>query len=220
MIARKFSQLDSGRGPGFLNKVCGITNLEDARLSVELGANCLGFNFYPQSPRFVTPRVAARIIEGLPQDVLFLGITVLGRDGADLWREVRERLDGVQVHGAQDETELAGFGTMPLLVAVSPAQAERFPNRSLIVDTSWGTGRLASWEEVARLRRPFVLSGGLTPDNVTEAICILRPVGVDVCSGVESSPGLKDHEKLSRFMGAVRSTGCLALACERKGSEE
>ncbi len=219
MMSRKFRQLDSDGGSGFLSKVCGITNLEDARLSVELGANCLGFNFYPPSPRFVTPEAAAGMIGSLPQDVLFFGITVLGRDGEDLWREIRDLLDGVQVHGAQEERELAGFDTMPLLVAVSPAQAERFPDRSLIVDTSWGTGRLASWKEVARLRRPFVLSGGLTPDNVTEAICILRPAGVDVCSGVEGSPGLKDHEKLSRFMGAVRSTGRLAGDCRRRGSE-
>jgi phosphoribosylanthranilate isomerase len=217
--SRKSWQLDSDGRDGFLVKVCGITNLEDARLSVELGANCLGFNFYPLSPRFVTPQAAARMIEKLPRDVSFFGITVLGRDGEDLWREIEGLLDGVQVHGAQGEDQLAGFGTMPLLVAVSPAQAERFSDRSLIVDTSWGTGRLASWEEVARLQRPFVLSGGLTPDNIAEAICILRPAGVDVCSGVERSPGLKDREKLSRFMGAVHSTGNLAHECDLKGSE-
>ena len=102
--------------------------------------------------------------------------------------------------------------------AAAVTACEEFPNRSVIVDTSWGTGRLTSWEQVARIRRPFVLSGGLTADNVADAICILRPLGVDVCSGVERSPGRKDPEKLSRFLAAVRNSVCLAGADERKGS--
>jgi phosphoribosylanthranilate isomerase len=218
VVSRKFSELDSGNDSRFLSKVCGITNLEDALLSVELGANCLGFNFYPKSPRFLKPQAAARIIEKLPQEVIFFGIMVLGRDGAGVWRELEGLLDGLQVHGARDDAELAEFGDMPLLVAIAPDQAEEFPNRSVIVDTSWGTGRLTSWEQVARIRRPFVLSGGLTADNVADAICILRPLGVDVCSGVERSPGRKDPEKLSRFLAAVRNSVCLAGADERKGS--
>lgn len=191
--------------PCFLSKVCGLTNLEDALFAVEHGANCLGFNFYPKSPRFVTPRAAADLIEHLPTEVLVFGICVVGRQGSELWREVDGLLDGIQVHGAKEDRELTVFGDRRLLIAVSPAQADSFPGRSLIIDTSWGTGRLASWKEAARLRRPFVLSGGLTPENVAEAIRALKPVGVDVCSGVERVPGRKDREKLARFMDAVRT---------------
>lgn len=202
-------------------KVCGLTYSGDALLAVELGANCLGFNFYPMSPRFVTPEAAARIIDSLPEEILIFGITVVGRESSELWREVDDRLDGVQVHGARNEADLAEFGNRRLLVAVSPAEAACFPERELIIDTSWGTGRLAPWDEVARLDRPFVLSGGLTPENVGDAIRVLKPTGVDVCSGVERTPGRKDPEKLARFLGAIRrSLGGAGATVDEEGATD
>ncbi len=196
--------LAPGTDPRFLSKVCGITNLEDARLSLELGANCLGINFYSKSPRFVEHRAAARLIGELPAKVRVIGVVVLGAGDPEPWRDLADRLDAIQVHGAAGEEDLEVFEGRRLLVAVAPSQADRFPNYPVIVDTSWGTGQLASWEEAARIARPFVLSGGLTPENVAEAMGRLRPVGVDVCSGVERAPGRKDPAKLARFLEEVR----------------
>ena len=196
--------------PPFLVKVCGITNAEDARICADCGVSGLGFNFFPESSRFVTPEAAAHVIAGLPSGILVYGVVVLGRDGSELWSEIGDLLDGIQVHGAQSEEDLRRFGDRRLLVAVSPVEAGRFSHFPLIIDTSWGTGQLACWEEVARLDRPFVLSGGLRPENVGEAIQKLQPIGVDVCSGVERSPGRKDPDRVARFMEVVRGTGRLS----------
>ncbi len=179
-------------------KVCGITTLEDALLSVKLGANALGFNFYRKSPRYICPGQAAQIIARLPREILAVGV-VVGRPG----EAEMSCTPALQLHGLRSEEELADIPNR-VFVAVSPEETNLFRAREIIVDGSWGTGKKADWESLLGLSRPYILSGGLTPENVGEAIMKLRPYGVDVCSGVESSPGRKDPDKLRIFLGEVQ----------------
>lgn len=201
----------------FVIKVCGITSLEDAVLSVTAGANALGFNFYPGSPRFIEPAEAAQIIEKLPQKVLKVGVAVTGfplevHDGKqsqlDIWNPGELELAGfgaIQIHGASSSAEVPDL-KIRTFVATSPERASEFPNHEIVVDTSWGSGTLADWDLILKvLDRPYILSGGLTPENVGEALQKLRPDGVDVCSGVEKSPGRKDPSKLESFLSIARS---------------
>jgi len=193
-------------------KVCGITNLEDALLSAEAGANALGFNFYPKSPRFIKPAEAADIIRKLPEKVLSVGIVVTGC-GAEKdpgttspFRYLNEaKIAAVQIHGAHSAHEIPELG-LRTLIATSPERVSEFPNYEIVVDTSWGSGRPADWDLIlSLLDRPYVLSGGLTPQNLEEALKKLRPSGVDVCSGVEQFPGKKDPVELRAFLSIARS---------------
>lgn len=195
----------------FLIKVCGITRLEDLEAAVDLGFNAVGLNFYPRSPRFVEPLPAAKLLDRLRavagRDVLAYGVVVLPA-GRPTWPEelapVLARLDGIQVHGPGSPDEIPPFPGR-VLVAVSPETIDRFPGHRVIVDTSWGTGRKADWSRLRSLSREFVLAGGLDPSNVRQALAMLHPAGVDVCSGVELSPGRKDLARLRRFAGEVRA---------------
>jgi phosphoribosylanthranilate isomerase len=186
----------------FLVKVCGITTIEDALLAVGKGANALGFNFYPRSKRFLAPEAAAEIIEQIPPGIANFGIVVLGEPFAEIPEDWSTFLQGVQLHRVADPSRVPAFRGR-VLVAVGPDEIERFPGREVIVDTSWGRGEVADWEVLRKVRRSYILSGGLTAGNVGEAIRLLRPAGVDVCSGVESSPGRKDPEALVRFLDEV-----------------
>ena len=182
-------------------KVCGITNLEDALRSIECGANALGFNFYPRSPRFIDPDRAERIIDKLPEHVLSVGVFVVNA----LFSIAEGRWSTVQLHGLSSESEIP-MTDKRLLVATSPSDVARFPNYEIIIDTSWGTGKKAQWDTLRDVGRPFILSGGLTPANVAEAVALLDPAGVDVCSGVEMSPRKKDPLKLRAFVDAAVGT--------------
>lgn len=191
-------------------KVCGITNLDDALRSIALGANALGFNFYRKSPRYMEPQRAQRIIEKLPNSVLCVGVFVWstaiwplphGRGSAVSGQlsVVSCQLSALQLHGLSAESDVPKTNER-LFIATSPSLAPRFPNYELIIDTSWGRGKKADWEKLRDFKRPYILSGGLTSQNVSEAIRLLHPAGVDVCTGVESSPGKKDPAKLKRFL--------------------
>jgi phosphoribosylanthranilate isomerase len=199
-----------------LIKVCGITCIEDALAAVEGGANALGFNFYPPSPRFLDFRKAEGIISGLPAGVMTFAVVVLGAPpvsgaGRDAGPDASGTLCGldtyvvpgltdvIQVHGINGVTQLPGSGC-PMLIAVSPDTAPQFEDYDIIIDTSWGEGKLADWEKTSRLDRPYILSGGLNPGNIGEALSTLNPAGIDVCSGVESVPGRKDHVKMKDFL--------------------
>lgn len=182
-------------------KVCGITNADDALLCLESGADALGLNFYPNSPRFVTTDQAARILEALDGGILKIGVRVLGTDPP---REANDLVDLWQIHGARTPNDLKGFGP-DTWVAVSPEAMRIFAGHPLIVDTSWGRGIVADWSTLADCGMPYVLSGGLDCDNVAEAVRRLRPRGVDVCSGVEKEPGRKDAERVRRFMREARA---------------
>ena len=179
-------------------KICGITSLEDAQHSVGCGANALGFNFYKPSPRYLEPKEAERIMSGLPRQIMKVGIVVVDRNGNDdSWKKLP--LDAVQFYGLQRPDEIPQT-RMQVWVATSPASIREFPENRVLVDTSWGRGRKEDWDALRHLNRGFILSGGLTPENVQEAVQLLHPEGVDVCSGVESSPGVKDPLKIERFI--------------------
>lgn len=196
-------------------KICGITNLDDALRSVEYGATALGLNFYPESPRYITPRRAEEIARQLPEEVLVVAVMVVtgGRPTVDghksvcdtQWSVVGDSLSALQLHGLRSESQVPSIDKR-LFVATSASCAGQFPHQELIIDTSWGSGRKADWEELKKIDRPFILSGGLTAENVSQAIELLHPAGVDVCSGVEHIPGKKDPDKLKRFIGNTRSS--------------
>lgn len=201
-------------------KICGITNSEDALASVEAGADALGFIFYKASPRCVNPDVVRAIVKLLPPFILPVGVFV----NEDL-KVVRDVMDScglilAQLHG--DETaaycEQLGRSTMKAIrlknVSSFLALAEykgRAQVRGFVVDafseTAYGgTGQVGDWRLAAEAARtaPVLLAGGLTPNNVQDAVIKVRPYGVDVSSGVESSPGKKDHGKVKAFIDAAR----------------
>ncbi len=200
-------------------KICGITNLEDALVAVEAGADALGFVFHTQSPRCIEPAVAKRIIAQLPPFVLPVGVFV--NHEQETIRQVFDECGLVfaQLHG--DETpmfcESLGrpvFRALRLrdrgsLLALAEYKG-RMGVRGFVVDAFsseayGGTGQTVDWtlaREVAKAA-PILLAGGLTPSNVQEAIRQVQPYGVDVSSGVENRPGKKDHEKIRAFTQAV-----------------
>jgi len=189
-----------------LLKVCGITRLEDALVAVESGANALGFNFYPPSPRFISPLEAGEIIARVPAGILAFAVVVHpavpGTGEQGFWpaeEDLPSSVGAIQVHGLERATDFPAFGR-PVLVAVSLETAEEFADYDIIVDSSWGRGLVADWEKTGQLQRPYVLSGGLDPGNIEEALEKLNPAGIDVCSGVESEPGRKDPEKVRVFL--------------------
>ena len=193
-------------------KICGITAADDALHAAACGADALGFVFYTGSPRCVTPAAAAAICAGLPPFVSRVGLFV--NEDPERIRAVADEcgLDVVQLHGdepAQDCVRLSRRVVKALRVrdVASLAGHEQYAVSALLLD-AWdadrfgGTGASFNWElatGIAR-QRPVILAGGLTPDNVAEAIRQVRPYGVDVSSGVERAPGRKDPEKVARFI--------------------
>lgn len=204
-----------------LVKVCGITNLEDALAALEAGAGLLGFNFYARSPRYVSPVEARRIIEQIPAGVTCVGVFVNEPAPADVERIAREAgLGAIQLHGDESPAycqSLRGLTTIKAL-RVKPdfkvETAARFDTDAVLLDAyvageRGGTGHTFDWTLAARTRervRRLFLAGGLNPDNVATAVAAVRPYAVDVCSGVETSPGRKSHELMRRFVRAVDSS--------------
>ena len=201
-------------------KICGVTNVKDAKACAELGANMIGFNFYPQSPRYIEPGVVRRIIDAIPSEVCAVGVFVDA--SVEEIRNIAETagVKCVQLHGrSSPETcsELAGefrviraFATDPQF---RPEEISLFGDCDVLVDAHHptlrgGTGLTCDWQ-VARTTRSFarflILSGGLTKQNISQAIATVAPHAVDVCSGVESIPGVKDHQALENFTTAVRA---------------
>jgi phosphoribosylanthranilate isomerase len=196
-------------------KICGITRPDDARMAVVHGAHALGFIFWPDSPRVVSPDKAREIIAALPRAVTTVGVFV--NQSLDYIREVAKKagLAAVQLHG--DETpQFAEQIALPVIKAIAVSGAmpllDQWPSDvMMLVDARdpfrrGGTGVIADWGAAAELasRRRTLLAGGLTPDNVAGAIARVQPYGIDVSSGVEKSPGIKDHDKLAAFLAAVR----------------
>jgi phosphoribosylanthranilate isomerase len=201
-------------------KICGITTWEDARLSVDLGASALGFNFYPQSPRAISPADAWNIIRKLPPFVEAVGVFVdwppLVVDA--LARAVR--LGAVQLHGMESRADVLALGRKHRVIkAIRVRKGFRFASLSpfktadaILLDgfargLHGGTGRTLDWK-LARAASRFgriILAGGLVPGNIAEAIRVARPYAVDVATGVESRPGHKDPAKLRALFAAVES---------------
>lgn len=196
-----------------LVKVCGITNAGDARAAVEAGAGALGFNFYPKSPRYLSPADAASITAEVPAGVLKVGVFV-NESPARLAEIVREAgLDVAQLHGNE------GADDVPAGIRVWKAfrvddrfaleQLESFPAEAFLLDTPTefygGSGQTFDWTRARGGRARILLAGGLDESNVRDAIEAAQPWGVDACSRLESSPGKKDHGRMARFIAAAHS---------------
>jgi phosphoribosylanthranilate isomerase len=199
-------------------KICGITNLEDALMAAALGAHALGFVFYPESPRYVSPEAAWRIIAQLPPLVLSVGVFVDAE--AEVVRNLAglAGLDWVQLHGHEPPEYCQNLGHRVIkafrirdedsLATLADYQgaAQAFLLDTYRPDKPGGTGEPFKWSlaREAQTYGPIILAGGLTPENVTQAIKIAEPLAVDVASGVEATPGKKDPKKLQAFFAAVR----------------
>lgn len=198
-------------------KICGVTTPEDARHAAEAGADALGLNFYPKSPRFVTPVQAAAIVRALPPFTAPVGVFVQMPLRQATAIAFQLGLRGVQTYDAPPEDAFP-FAHIPSfrvkdadgLDAIRRYVAACRPAAVLVdsyVDGQLGgTGHRAPWDLLVGFDPgvPLILAGGLTPENVAEAIATVKPWGVDVASGVESAPGRKDPVKVARFIEAAR----------------
>ena len=199
-----------------LVKICGITRLTDATHAVACGVDALGFVFWPKSPRYIAPERAVEIIAALPASVTTVGVFV--NESVD---GIRAIVDGtgigvVQLHGDETPDYASALGR-PVWRAFTVERAEAMssawpPDTTVLLDASdpvrrGGTGVKVDWRRAAGIARAhrIVLAGGLTPENVVEAIETVRPFGVDVSSGVEDSPGVKNVDKIERFLTGARS---------------
>jgi len=202
-------------------KICGITNWADARLACKSGADFLGFNFYRPSPRYIKPAKAREIVRRLPKKVAAVGIFVNETEQAMLEIARAVGLRYFQLHGDESPMLISRLRRSLPSVKVIKAirvrtniradQVRSFRGASAILLDGFdsrrrgGTGKTFDWSLVARFRtrRRVFLAGGLTPDNVADAICATRPYAIDVCSGVEMAPGKKDSAKVKALMLAV-----------------
>ncbi len=199
-------------------KICGITNLPDALVAVEAGADALGFVFWEGSPRLVEVRQAAEIIRQLPAWVLKTGVYV--NPPAEFVRRTLEEcgLNLLQFHGEESPDFCLQFGAMSMKAfrvqgPASLGELSNYATDAWLLDAyvsgkPGGSGERFNWElaREAQLKgRPVFLAGGLTAENVAEAIRQAQPYGVDVSSGVEQSPGRKDHGKVRNFIRAARA---------------
>jgi phosphoribosylanthranilate isomerase len=198
-----------------LIKICGITRADDAGAAVAAGAQAIGMVFWPDSPRFIDPYRARRIVASLPAFITPVGVFV--NQSLDYVNAVASlvRLGAVQLHG-DERVEYAAAVSVPVVKALhlGNADVDAWPDRiTVLLDAHdpqrrGGTGLAIDWTAAAAIaaRRPVLLAGGLTPDNVADAIARVRPFGIDVSSGVERAPGVKDHDRIKLFCEAVHAT--------------
>jgi len=192
-------------------KICGVTRVEDAEAAVEAGANAIGFVFWPKSPRFVDPFRARAIAAALPPFVTAVGLFV--NQPAEYVNGVASlvRLGAVQLHG--DETPADAARIQRPVIKAAPARTDEWPMRvTLLLDAHdpekrGGTGRTIDWSAASAIAatRRTILAGGLTPANVAEAIARVRPFGVDVSSGVEQAPGIKDRAMIRALFESIHA---------------
>lgn len=197
-------------------KICGITRLEDAQAAAGLGADAIGFIFYEKSPRYIAPREAALISVAMPPLLARVGVFV-DAPAATIQSAIEQcGLTAVQLHGVETPEFCRQF-TVPVVKAFriqdasSLALLSHYPTEAWLLDSyvpgqSGGTGTCFHWElaEQARtLGRPIFLAGGLTSENAAQAVCQVNPYALDVSSGVESAPGIKDHDKINAFIQAA-----------------
>jgi phosphoribosylanthranilate isomerase len=211
-------------------KICGITGIEDARAAVTSGADMLGFNFYPASPRFVEAQQVKEIIEALRGETDNDAVTMVGvfvnESSPDVVQRVVEDtgLDAVQLHGEESvefcqrlKQSLQGKFLIKVLRVIgrfTPNETEAYDADAIMLDAfhnemRGGTGEVFDWS-IARAVRDLVpcliLAGGLSPENVGRAIAQVRPYAVDACSSLESAPGHKDAQRMNAFVRAVRNS--------------
>lgn len=198
-------------------KICGITNLEDVMLSAKFGADMLGFNFYSKSPRYVEPDKVRQIVDQLPANIVKVGVFV--NESIETMCKIATiaRLDALQLHGEEApefvielkaKTGLKIVKVFRVSPEFAPSDVLVYKADAILLDAyaqheHGGTGETFNWEIASNLQSamyPIYLAGGLTPDNVEEAIKAVRPYAVDVASGVESVAGKKDTKKLEAFI--------------------
>ena len=202
-------------------KMCGMTNVADALDAAEAGADSVGFIFVKTSPRYVTPETARDIIQKLPPDVIPVGVFANERRASILDIRDRTGIRCLQLHGDETPEECSGF-PVPVYKAFRVGGDFRvevlgtFDAAAYLLDTYrngsyGGTGQTFDWNVAVAAKQfgKIVLSGGLTPENIGDAIRIVHPHGVDVSSGVESSPGKKDKNKMKEFVRRVQEAACL-----------
>lgn len=197
--------------------MCGITSDDDAWAAVEAGADALGFIFVEGTPRYIEPEAAAAIVARVPPFITTVGVFI-DRTANEIERIMRASgLSLAQLHGNESPAECRRL-PVPFVKAIRVRderdlealaiypQARAFLLDTYVADRPGGTGRTFPWEIAAKAARQtrVILSGGLTPDNVALAVAHVRPYAVDVCSGVEASPGRKDHQKVREFIEQAR----------------
>ena len=198
-------------------KICGMTNLKDVKVAVDSGVDAVGFIFYKKSPRSVTMQAVRKIVLELPPFVDSVGVFV--NETAEQINKIADRcnLDRVQLHGNESPSFCKKIRRRVIkAIRVKDIQALKklsdYPVSSFLLDTFsedqyGGTGRVFDWNLAypAKKYGPIILAGGLTPNNVRQAIQRIQPYGVDVCSGVESQPGIKDHKNMQIFFKNVKA---------------
>jgi len=204
-------------------KICGLTNYDDASAAVDMGADLLGFNFYPKSPRFVTPEKAAQIINKLPGFMDIAGVFVheTGNNENESFSKINETIDQcqlnwVQLHGDESPQFCRKF--LSLNVRIMKAlrvkdkedieRANDFFTDAILLDAFHpekygGTGLTFDWNIIGHIGKRVFLAGGINPDNAAEAVK-LGVYGIDVCSGIEAEPGKKDHKKMKKLFENIQ----------------
>jgi len=214
----------------FRIKICGVTNVDDARLAADAGADAIGLNFFSKSRRFVTPEIARQIVAALPANVTKVGVFV-NHSAEEITQIVNQvGLDCIQLHGDEPANIISRLPVAVPIVRASRSSVGKFESLvvywalcrllgrtpdALLIDAAstseyGGTGGVADWEAIAAHRStfagtPLILAGGLTPENVARAIAAVRPDGVDVATGVEREPGRKRAALVLQFVTAARA---------------
>jgi phosphoribosylanthranilate isomerase len=201
-------------------KICGITNVDDARAAISAGADALGFNFYQPSPRYIIPESAREIIEQLPDSILTVGVFV--NEDTESLTNIAEQsgIAAVQLHGDESPDycrKLAANYEVIKVLAVADdfnmQVAQAYEVQAIMLDTKHktlrgGTGRAFDWSVATRVNQlvpKLFLAGGLSPENIEEAIAIVRPYAVDACSALEDRPGIKNGERMRAFVEKARA---------------
>jgi phosphoribosylanthranilate isomerase len=201
-----------------LIKICGITNLTDALMAVSAGADALGFNFYRPSPRYIDPARAREIIDQLPEKVIKVGVFVNEESLTSIAEE--SGIDALQLHGDESPefcSSLDGWFVIKTLPVDDQFDSNKWLDYqvdAIMLDAKHstlrgGTGQVIDWslaQTVQQMGARLVLAGGLSPDNVGQAIRAVKPYAVDACSALESSPGKKDEQKVRAFIEAIRAS--------------
>lgn len=202
-------------------KICGITNLEDALVSVRFGADALGFNFYERSPRYILPEKARQIMQRLPHGVLRVGVFVNGSLEKILETSEFAGLNAIQLHGDEtirfvsdlrSKTKLMIIKALRVTPDFKPEDAVAYDAHAILLDgystrERGGTGKAFDWDLaklVSTLVGQLYLAGGLSPENVNAAVFEVRPFYVDACSALESAPGIKNADKIRLFIAEAK----------------
>lgn len=195
-------------------KICGITNLDDALITLEIGAHWLGFNFYPESPRYIKPAVAASIIEEIKELVHCVGILVRPtlKGVQDIIKNTN--IDRIQIYQPQDFNDLSKLD-VPAIICYqmdtdSPQEFDFMGADMILLDSyskslAGGTGKTFNWSLIPENipREKLILAGGITPENIGEALRTVNPSVIDVAGGSEKEPGVKDYNKIKALMNEL-----------------